>query len=63
MNGYIGLYKGKKFETHAETSYQAQQQLQKEIQVTTRRKVKAHDISVYLCEKDGEQVVHNPSIL
>jgi len=24
LNGYIGIYKGKKFETHAKTSYEAQ---------------------------------------
>ena len=62
MNGYIGIYKGKKYETHAETSYKAQQQLQAQIQATTRRKVKGYDISVVLAEKSGEQVTHTPTM-
>ena len=62
MNGYIGLYKGKRYEIHANTSYQAQQQLQVLIQATTRRKVKGNDISVLLAEKNGEQVIHTPAM-
>ena len=61
MNGYIGIYKGKQYETRAETSYKAQQQLQEQIQATTRRKVKGYDISVILAEKNGEQVTHTPT--
>ena len=62
MNGYIGIYKGKQYETHAETSYKAQQQLQEQIQATTRRKVKRYDISVILAEKDGAQITHAPTM-
>ena len=61
MNGYIGIYKGKQYETHAQTSYQAQQQLQEQIQATTRRKIKGYDISVVLAEKNGGQVTHLPT--
>ena len=61
MNGYIGIYKGKQYETRAESSYEAQQQLQKQIQGLTRRKVKGYDICVMLAETNGEQVTHTPT--
>ncbi len=63
MNGYIGIYKGKQYETYAETSYAAQQQLQADIQATTRRKVKGHDITVMLAEIDGKQITHSTTII
>jgi|GEM_PF-3908098 len=53
MNSYIGIYKGKQYETHAKTMYCAQQQLQKQIQATTRCKVKGYDITIILSEYNG----------
>lgn len=58
MNGYIGFYKGKKFEVYAETTLEAQQKIAKE-----QRIKKSYEITVVLCEKDGRQVVHDPSVL
>ncbi len=63
MNGYIGIYKGKRYETHAETMYQAQQQLHKQIQATTRYKVKGYDITIILSEIDGEQKTHSTTTI
>jgi len=53
VNGYIALYKGKKIEVFAETSLKAQQKAAKEFKAK-----KQYQVSVYLCEKDGEEVVH-----
>ena len=53
MNGYIGLYKGKKYEVYAETTYAAQLKLAKQLKVK-----KSYQISIYLCEKDGKEIVH-----
>ena len=59
-NGYIGLWKGKRAEVHAKTSYDAQQKLVPVFQkMAGRKKVKRTDISVHLAEKGGKQVVHN----
>jgi len=63
MNGYIGFYKGKQYEVHAGTSYQAQQKLCNQIQAKTRRKVKDYDISITLAEKDGEQITHSTTMI
>ena len=53
QNGYIGLYRNKRAECHAETSYAAQLILAKKL--NARR---SGDVSVTLAEKDGEPVVH-----
>ena len=58
MNGYVAIWQGKRIEVHAETSYSAQCKAETEFQKGTRKRVKGYDISVILCEKDGEQVVH-----
>ena len=59
-NGYIGLWKGKRAEVRAKTSYAAQQALVSVFQKQAgRKKVKGFDITVKLAEKDGKQVVHN----
>jgi hypothetical protein len=50
MNGYIATYRGKKTEVHAETSYEAQQKA-----VAIFKAKKSFDVSVYLCEKEGEK--------
>ena len=61
MNGYICMWKGKRCEVHACTTYAAQQQAISEFKkVAGRRKVKGSDITVVLCEKDRKQVTHAP---
>ncbi|HUW46342.1 MAG TPA: hypothetical protein VMW50_11185, partial [Dehalococcoidia bacterium] len=52
-NGYVGFYKGKRAEVHADTSYEAQQKLAKMLGAK-----KAHEVSFGLAEKDGQQVTH-----
>lgn len=56
MNGYIALYRGKKLQVYAATSYEAQQKAA--LQFKTK---KSHEVSVYLAEKDGAPVVHTPT--
>ena len=53
MNGYKAFYRGREKEVYAETSYQAQQIAAKEF-----RAKKSYEVTVVLCEKDGEQVKH-----
>lgn len=53
MNGYIGFYKGKRYEVYAETTFEAQKKLAERLNVKKRYK-----IDVYLVEKGGEDVVH-----
>lgn len=55
MNGYIGFYKGKRYEVEAETSFQAQCKI-----ADKHRIKKRYEITMVLAEKDGEQVVHKP---
>jgi hypothetical protein len=52
MNGYIALYKGKQIEVYANTSYEAQK-----VASTQFKAKKSYEVSVYLCEKHGEQVI------
>jgi len=54
MNGYIGIYKGKQHEIYANTSYEAQTILAKQLKAK-----KSYDVSVYLCEKDGKDVIQS----
>ena len=61
MNVYIALWNGKRIEVHAETSYSAQCKAEIEFKKGTRKKVKGYEITVVLCELDGEQVVHTAS--
>ena len=56
MNGYLGFYKNKKYEVFAKTTLEAQEKLAKQLKVK-----KSYQISVYLCEKDGKEVVHSTS--
>ena len=53
MNGYKAFYKGRSIEVHAETSYKAQQ-----LAAAQFKARKIYDVSVVLCEKAGEQVMH-----
>jgi len=56
MNGYIALHKGRKIEVYAETSYLAQQEAARILKV---KPSKAYEVTVVLCEKQGEQVAHS----
>jgi hypothetical protein len=58
MNGYICLYRGKKIEVRAATTYEAQ--------LTAAAIFKArnsYQISVYLAEIGDNPVIHDPAIL
>ena len=57
LNGYVGFYKGKRYETYADTSYHAQQQIAKEHGIKTKD---AWQITVILAEKEGQPVIHRP---
>jgi len=53
MNGYKCFYRGKTCEVYADTSYQAQQLAAQQFKAK-----KQYEVSVFLCEKQGEQVTH-----
>lgn len=55
MNGYKAFYKGRQIEVMADTSYEAQTKAAKEFKAR-----KSYDVTVVLCEFNGEQVVHTP---
>jgi hypothetical protein len=54
MNGYIAIYRGKQKEVYAATSYEAQQKAAKEFKAR-----KSYEVSVHLCEKDGQEVIQS----
>jgi hypothetical protein len=56
MYGYIACYNGKQIEIYASSSYEAQRKAVLEFKAP---KSKAHTVSVHLCEKQGEPVVHS----
>ena len=58
MNGYMALWQGKRIEVYADTAYDAQKLAAIDFQRGTRKKVKQYEVNVYLCERNGEQVVH-----
>ncbi|MHB1641388.1 MAG: hypothetical protein ACYCS8_01850 [Acidithiobacillus sp.] len=55
MNGYKAFYKNRQCEVMADSSYEAQ----KKAAVILKAK-KSYEVTVVLCEKSGEQVVHAP---
>lgn len=58
MNGYIALYRGKQMEVRAATSLAARDEAAKAF-----RARKAHEVSVYLCERaDGTPVTQSTCI-
>ncbi len=57
LNGYKAFWRGKSVEVHAETSYEAQQKAAKLFKAK-----KAYEVTVVLCEKAGEQVIHTPTM-
>lgn len=54
MNGYKAFFRGKTLEVYAESSYGAQQEAAKLFKAR-----KSHEVTVVLCERDGEQVTHS----
>ena len=52
MNGYITFYKGNQKIVYANTSYEAQKIASQQFKAK-----KSYEVEVYLCEKDGNQVV------
>lgn len=58
MNGYKAFYKGKSIDVLAATSFEAQQ-----VAATKFKARKSYEVTVILCEKDGEQITHDPAIL
>jgi hypothetical protein len=58
LNGYIAFYKDKQIEVYATSSYQAQT-----IAAEMMKAKKAYDVTVMLAEKNGKEIIHNPSIL
>ena len=54
MNGYKAFYKGKVVEVYAETSYEAQTKA-----AIVFKAKKQYEVTVVLCEKQGEQVVQS----
>lgn len=58
MNGYIGLYHGKQYEIYAGSAYDAKIKLSEQLKVK-----KTWEISIYLAEKEGKPIVHDPAIL
>lgn len=55
MNGYKAFYRGKTTEVMADTSFQAQKKA-----AAFFKAKKSYEVTVVLCEKNGEQVVHAP---
>lgn len=53
MNGYKAFYKGREVEVEADTSFHAQQKA-----AVLLKAKKSYDVTVVLCEKDGQQVTH-----
>ena len=54
MNGYIAIYKSKRIEVYADSSYEAQTKAAKIFKAK-----KAYEVTVVLAEKNGREVVHN----
>ncbi len=59
MNGYKAFYRGKTCEVLAETSLKAQALAAEKF--SRKALVKSYEVTVVLCEKDGEQVTHSTS--
>jgi hypothetical protein len=57
MNGYKAFYKGKETEVYAATSLAARDKAAEFWKVKPKD---AYKVTVILCEKNGEQVVHKP---
>ena len=62
-NGYKCFWNGKELDVYADTTYQAQQIATEKFQkISRRRTVKDYDVTVVLCELNGEQYTHSGEI-
>lgn len=57
MNGYKAFYRGKTCEVYASTSREAQQKA-----ATQFKARKAYEVTVMLCELQGQQVTHSTAL-
>ena len=55
-NGYKAFYRSRQIEVVAESSYEAQKKAAKLLGAK-----KSYEVTVVLCEKDGQQVTHSTS--
>ncbi len=58
LNGYIAMFKDKKIKVYATTTLEAQEKAH-----AIFKNKKSYDISVFLVEKNGEQVLTNTNTL
>jgi len=58
MNGYKAFWRGKTIEVYADTSLAAQTKA-----AALFKARKAYEVTVVLCEKDGETISHRPEEL
>lgn len=58
MNGYKAFYRSRTCEVYAESSYKAQLEAAKVFKAR-----KSHEVTVVLCEKEGEQITLSPATL
>lgn len=61
MNGYVCLWNKHRVEVVAKTSLEARDIAMPFFKrLAGRKKIKPYDITVVLCEQNGEQVTHTP---
>ena len=53
MNGYMAIYRNKRIDVQANTSYEAQK-----LAAATFRAKHSYDVAVWLCEVDSKPIVH-----
>lgn len=58
MNGYKCFYRGKTLDVYANTTLEARDKAAKEFKAK-----KAYEVTAVLCEKNGDQVTHDPASL
>lgn len=58
LNKYIAIYRNKQLEVEATTTYEAWCKA-----AATFKAKKRCEVTVFLIEKNGEEVVHDPAIL
>lgn len=58
MNGYKAFYKSKSIEVYAATTYEAQTKA-----AASFKAKNSWEVSVVLCELDGEQITHKPEAI
>lgn len=57
-NGYVALYRGKRKEVYADTSYEAQRKAAKLFKAK-----REYEVTIVLCEAEDKPVEHNPAHL